>query len=45
MVIGLSGVQFKMYSYAWLAKSDDHEAGVWFELDNTLSCYQLIPQK
>ena len=30
MVIGQSGVQFGLYSYERLAKSDDREAGVRF---------------
>ena len=30
MVIGLSGVQFGLWSYEWLTKSDDGEAGVRF---------------
>ena len=30
MVIGLSGVQFGLYSYEWLTKSDNQKAGVQF---------------
>ena len=32
MVIGLRGVQFGLYAYEWLTKSDDREAGVRFNL-------------
>ena len=30
MITGASGVQFGLYLYEWLTKSDDRAAAVWF---------------
>ena len=42
IIIGLSGIQFSLWSYEWLIQSDDCEVGVKYVNVNTKSCYQLI---